>query len=91
MNRISAGAQQQGQFEPLAQPGRAGRLRKRRGGGRGGGFRRSRRAYAAGHQEVEAAWFTVWMIVAGVPCPAKKFATALSTAWPTLVGKAMSK
>src|SRR5262249_8033951 len=92
-------AQQQRQFQLLAQPPRAPegwRLRGPCGDGDGcaGGpchSRRHRRVDGRDHYEVEAAWFTVWMIVAGEPCPAKKFATALSTAWPTLVGKAMSK
>ena len=92
----SAGASSSVSSSFLRSPPRAplGRPRGPRSGGGddANGVRRRRlRGGAMGHYEVEAAWFTVWMIVAGVPCPAKKSATALSTAWPTLVGKAMSK
>jgi len=37
------------------------------------------------------AWLTVVMMDCGVPWPAKYVAIAASRAWPTLVGKAMSK
>jgi hypothetical protein len=37
------------------------------------------------------AWFTAVMMDSGEPWPAKYVAIAASRAWPTLVGKAMSK